>query len=401
MGATRATTTTTAPVAACAARGGWAALGLLLTAVVLTLGACTADPGAGGPGTTGGEPGAGDDAAESPGDGAPGTPADGTGEAEGDGVGGAAADEGPLTVYSGRNEELVGPLFAAFTDSTGIEVNVRYGDSAELAATILEEGERSPADVYFAQDAGALGALADEDRLARLPGALLEPVEARFRSTDDTWVGVSGRARTVVFHTGTLTRDDVPDSVLDLTDERWAGRVGWAPTNGSFQAFVTAMRVELGDERTRDWLEGMVANDARAYDNNMAIVEAVGRGEIELGLANHYYLYRFLEEDPGFEADNAFLGGGDVGGLVNVAGVGVLATTEQPAAAEELVAFLLSEEAQRHFSQETYEYPLVQGIPADDRLPPLEEITTPDLDLADLEDLRGTLELLRQAGTLS
>jgi iron(III) transport system substrate-binding protein len=311
----------------------------------------------------------------------------------------AEPDE-PLTVYSGRTEELVGPLFERFTDSTGTEVEVRYGDTAELAATILEEGDRSPADVYFAQDAGALGALAAQGRLATLPDDLLEPVEARFRATDGAWVGVSGRARTVVYHTDTLSREDVPPSVLDLTDERWRGRVGWAPTNGSFQAFVTAMRVELGDDATREWLEGMIANDVRSYENNMAIVEATGRGEIELGLVNHYYLYRFLEEDPGLAADNAFLEGGDVSSLVNVAGAGVLTTTDQPAAAQSLVAFLLSEDAQRHFSEETFEYPLVTGIPADDRLPPLDSIENPDLDLSDLEDLRGTLELLRQTGAL-
>lgn len=313
---------------------------------------------------------------------------------------GAGDEEGPLTIYSGRNEDLVGPLLEQFTEETGIEVEVRYGDTAELAATILEEGQNSPADVFFGQDAGALGALRDQGILAELPAETLDKVEERFRATDGTWVGVSGRSRVLAYNTETLSEDDVPDSVLDLTDEQWSGRVGWAPTNGSFQAFVTAMRVELGDEATGQWLEDMLANDVQVYDGNTAIVEAVSRGEIDLGLVNHYYLYRYLAEDPDFPVANAFLPGGDVGSLVNVAGVGILTTTDQPSAAEEFVAFLLSDTAQEYFRDETVEYPLVAGIEADERLPALESIETPDLDLSDMSDLQGTLELLRTTGVL-
>lgn len=313
----------------------------------------------------------------------------------------APADGDPLTVYSGRNEELVGPLLDQFTAATGIPVEIRYGDTAELAATILEEGESSPADVYFAQDAGALGALRAEGRLAELDGELLDRVEDGFKATDGTWVGVSGRARTIVYNTEEVTDEEVPSSVLELTDDTYAGRVGWAPTNGSFQAFVTAMRAELGDAETAAWVEGMIANDVSVYENNTAIVEAVGRGEIAFGLVNHYYLYRYLDEDPSFPAANGFLPGGDVGALVNVAGAGVLTTTDQPEEAEAFISYLLTDESQEYFSTETFEYPLVAGIPADDRLPALDEIETPDLDLSDLDDLQGTLELLRESGALT
>lgn len=312
-----------------------------------------------------------------------------------------AEASGPITVYSGRNEELVGPLLDAFSEDTGIEVLVRYGDTAELAATILEEGGNTPADVYFAQDAGALGALRSEGLLAPLPSDLLEAVEPRFRASDDTWVGVSGRSRVLVYNTEALDVEEVPASVLDLTDEQWRGRIGWAPTNGSFQAFVTAMQVEMGEDATRGWVEGMLANDVQQYQNNTAIVEATARGEVDLGLVNHYYLYRFLEEDPSFTAGNAFLDGGDIGALVNVAGVGVLATSSQQPAAIELVEYLLSESSQRYFATETFEYPLARGVPADDRLPALESIETPDLDLSDLADLQSTLELLRTSGALN
>jgi iron(III) transport system substrate-binding protein len=312
-----------------------------------------------------------------------------------------AQPEDTVVVYSGRSEELVGPLIEQFSEDTGIDVQVRYGDTAELAAQILTEGENSPADVYFAQDAGALGALAREEMLTELPSEALERVEERFRSPEGVWVGISGRARVVAYNTDRVDESELPDTIFGFTDPEWQGRIGWAPTNGSFQSFVTAMRVELGDDTTREWLEGMVGNGARVYENNTAIVEATGRGEIDLGLVNHYYLYRFLAEDPAFAADNAFLPGGDVGALVNVAGAGILETTDQPAAAREFVAFLQSDEAQQYFSEETFEYPLVSGVAADEQLPPLATIETPDLDLSDLDELEATLELLRQTGALS
>ena len=307
---------------------------------------------------------------------------------------------GPLTVYSGRNEELVGHLFSEFTEETGIEVRVRYGDTAELAATILEEGEASPADLYFAQDAGALGALEDEGRFATLPDDVVELVDEVFRSREGSWTGITGRVRVLAYNTDRLTEDEVPDGVFDLTDEQWQGRVGWAPTNGSFQAFVTAMRVVHGEDETRAWLEGMLDNDPAVFENNTAIVEGVSRGEVDLGLTNHYYLYRFLAEDPEFNVDNKYLPG-DVGGLVNIAGIGVLSSSEHQEAAFELVRFLLAEDTQAYFGQvaDALEFPLRDGIDSP-QLPTTEEIDPPDVDLSNLEDLRGTLELLQDVGAI-
>ncbi len=304
-----------------------------------------------------------------------------------------------LTVYSGRSEELVGPMLDEFADEAGVEVEVRYGDTAEMAATILEEGDNSPADVFFGQDAGALGALKVEGRLIELPDDVLGRVDERFADPEGQWVGTSGRARVIGYNTEALAEEELPDSILDLAEPEWEGRLGWAPTNGSFQAHVTALRAELGDEVTAEWVEGLAENGA-AYENNTAIVEALGRGEVEVGLVNHYYLYRFLEEDPGFPVDNAFLTGADIGNLVNIAGVGVLDTADDPEVSFELARFLLTEEAQAYFSEEVFELPVVAGVARDERIPAIEEIDTPDLDLSDLEDLEGTLELLRDAGAL-
>ncbi len=313
----------------------------------------------------------------------------------------APAGEQKLIVYSGRSETLIGPLLEQFSKDTGIAVEPRYGDTAELAATILEEGENSPADIFFAQDAGALGALGAAGRLTPLPQSLLDRVEPRFRSAEGNWVGISGRARVVVYNTAKLKESDLPASVTGFVDPQWKGRVGWAPTNGSFQSFVTALRQVLGDDAARAWLEGMIANETKVYERNAAIVQAVAAGEIDVGFVNHYYLYQLQRESGNtLQAANYYPPQGDVGALINIAGVGVLKSSSQAELAERFVDYMLSEAAQRYFAEQTFEYPLIQGVQPDSRLKPLSEIQTPNLDLNRLSDLEGTLQLLQDVGAL-
>lgn len=313
----------------------------------------------------------------------------------------APAAPGKLVLYSGRNENLVGPLIAQYRQDHGVDIEVRYADTAELAATILEEGRNSPADIFFAQDAGALGALAAAGVFLPLPAEILEQAPPAFRGGAGDWVGLSGRARVLVYNTLLVQPEDLPADVWALTGPEWQGRVGWAPTNGSFQAFITALRLLEGEERARAWLEGMIANGAQPFANNTAIVEATGRGEIAVGLVNHYYLFRFLKEQgESFPARNYFFSGGGAGAMINVAGAGVLATSKNQAAALDLLRFLLSPPAQGYFAAETNEYPLVGGVPLHPALPPLSELATPALDLSDLSDLQGTLELLQDTGAL-
>jgi iron(III) transport system substrate-binding protein len=310
--------------------------------------------------------------------------------------------DGPLTVYSGREEELVAPLFEQFTEETGIEVEVRYGDSAELAATIAEEGGNSPADVFFAQDPGSLGAV--QSQLEVLPGAILDRVDHRFRDPEGRWIGTSGRSRVVVYNTDAVSEEDVPDSVLELTEARWEGRVGVAPTNASFQAFVTAMRLSQGDDATRRWLVDLKANGARSYEKNTPIVEAVAAGEIDLGLVNHYYLYVVLAEQPQAPVANHFLRAGDPGALVSVAGAGVLESSDDSEDAERFVEFLVSDAGQRFYVEdaEEAEYPLVSGIEPKEGLPPLDELHGADVDLARFgAEHEATIELLRETGFLT
>ena len=308
---------------------------------------------------------------------------------------------GRLTIYSGRQEELITSLLEDFSDETGVGVDVRYGDSADLALLIDEEGDRSPADVFLSQSPGAVGFLDAEDRLEKLPASVLDEVEPRFRSGDGRWVGISGRVRVLVYNTETVSPADLPQSVFDLTDARYRGDVGIAPTNASFQDFVTAMRELAGDDQTRAWLEGMEANDSPTYANNIAIVEAVGRGEIPFGLVNHYYNEEVLAEDPDAPSANHLFPNGDIGSLVLVTAAAVLDTAgDRQDDAERLVRFLLSREAQKFYAQETLEYPLAAGVePVVEDLPALSEIQSPELDLSSLGgQLTRTKELIEQSG---
>lgn len=305
---------------------------------------------------------------------------------------------GSLVVYSGRSEELVGPLIERFEAASGITVEVRYGDTAEMAAQILEEGDNSPADVFFGQDAGALGALAAEGRLVELSDEQLALVPDGLKDDEGRWVGTSARARVVVYNTDELTEADLPDSILDFTDPAWKGRLGWAPTNGSFQAFVTALRVLEGEDGARAWLEGIKANEPAVFDGNSAIVEAVGAGEIDAGFVNHYYAFELKATNPDLAVANKLFGGGDPGGLVNVAGGGILDTASHTREASEFIDFLLAEDAQTYFAETTFEIPLVEGVDPVEGVPTLEELTLPDLDLNQLDDLAGTLALLTELG---
>jgi iron(III) transport system substrate-binding protein len=310
-------------------------------------------------------------------------------------------EEGDITVYSGRQEDLVENLFEQFEEDTGITVDVRYGDSAELAATIAEEGENTPADVFFAQDAGSLGSVGAEGLLEELPARTLEEVDERWRDPEGHWVGTSGRARVVAYNTEALSEEELPDSIWDYADPAWRGRLGVPATNASFQAMVTAMRLESGDDRTREWLEAIAANEPRIFENNVAALEAVAAGEIDAAFVNHYYLYGLLKEDPDAPVANHYLAPGDAGSLVNAAGVGILRTTDRPAMAQELVDYLLGP-GQDYFATETDEYPLAADVSPEAELPPLDSLHGPDLELGAFgPELEATLEMLDSVGLTS
>lgn len=309
-------------------------------------------------------------------------------------------DSADLTVYSGRIADLMGPLFNQFEQETGVKVKVRYGDSAEVAGAALEEGDKPRADVLLVQDAGNIGQVSKSGRLTTLDAGVVDKVPTQFRSVDNHWVGLSGRARVVAYNTDKVREDQLPPEITGFSDPRWKGRLAWAPTNGSFQAFITAFRVMEGDAAAEAWLRGVKANEAKVFPNNVAILDAVGRGEVDTGFVNHYYLYRARAEGQAGKAENKYYGAGDPGGLVNVSAAGILRGAKHPVAARRLVEFLLSDNAQRYFADKTFELPVVPTVQADPALPPITALARPEVDLARLEDAKGTVDLLTRLGVL-
>jgi iron(III) transport system substrate-binding protein len=304
-----------------------------------------------------------------------------------------------LTVYSGRSEELVKDLFTAFTTETGISVDARYGDSGEMAALLLTEGSSSPADVFFSQDAGALGAV--ENLFAELPEQSLSNVDSQYSAASGKWVGVTGRVRVVVYNPSLAPTP--PTTIDGLLDPQWSGKIGFAPTNASWQSFVTALRILRGEEAAEKWLTAFAKNKPVAFEKNGAVRDAVNTGEVSLGLVNHYYLLEKIaaEGASAVTAKNQFMAAGDVGGLVNVAGVGILASAKHSGAAQKFIDFLQSETAAEYFRTKTWEYILTKGATQAEGIPAFADLKAPSINLSDLKSLDVTQELLQKVGLLT
>jgi len=305
----------------------------------------------------------------------------------------------PLVIYSGRSESLVDAIIQQFSQATGIEVEVKYAGTSQLAATLLEEGSNSPADIFFAQDPGGLGAV--EGMMSPLTDRILSRVPDWARSPQAKWVGLSGRARTVVYNPERVSEDELPDDIWGFVNPEWKDRIGWAPTNASFQTMVTAMRALWGQEKTTQWLEDVQTNSPTIYPKNTPQVAAVAAGEIDVGMVNHYYLFRFLaEEGEDFPARNYHPRAGGPGATVMVAGAGILDSSDNRDAAEKFLEFMLSRVGQQYFAGQTFAYPLVEGVKVPHVLVPLDEINHPSIPLQDLKDREGTQKLLRETGVL-
>ena len=302
-------------------------------------------------------------------------------------------DDG-ITLYSGRSESLIQPIIDDFSEATGIDVNIKYGDTAELALLIEEESNagRVEADVYISQSPGAMGFV--DDDLAQLPQATLDLVDPGTRDDDGRWVGLSGRQRVLVYNTDNVDPSTLPDSIFDLVaDDSFRGQIGVAGGNGSFQDFVTAMRFTEGEDVAAQFLADLDALDPVPYANNNAIVTAVGRGEVEVGLVNHYYNFRALAENPDTPSANHVFAVGDPGATLIVTAAAIIDGSDKVDDATQLIDFLLSSEGQQYFAEETFEYPLAPGVPTAGNVPPTE---FGDVGSIDLDELEGGLEQTRQ-----
>jgi iron(III) transport system substrate-binding protein len=320
----------------------------------------------------------------------------------GDDAAGSEPGDKKLTVYSGRNEALIKPLLDKFSKATGVKVEARYGSSSQMATQLLEEGSRSPAEVFLSQDAGALGAVNKKGLLAALPAEVTAKVPTQYRARDGKWTGVTARSRVLVHNPALIPADKLPASVFDLTGPAWKGKVALAPGNASFQAFVTAVRVQHGEAKAKEFLTALKANEPQLLASNIAIVEAVDAGKVPVGLVNHYYLGEIARErGTTAEKMNAklhFFAPGDSGAMVNVSGVGVLTRSATDPDVRTFLDYVLGTEAQTWFAQQLFEYPVIGGAPAPAYVPALADLKAPAVDLNDLETLDASVALIKETG---
>jgi iron(III) transport system substrate-binding protein len=306
-----------------------------------------------------------------------------------------------ITLYSGRIPAAIGPAVDSYEAKANRDVQVRFAETADLAATLVEEGDASPADVFFAQEPGAIAAVAEAGLLTKLPRDILGRVEPRFRDPEGRWVGITGRARVIAYNRDVVERSELPPSPFGLTAPEWQGRVGWSPASSSMQEYVTALRAKYGDERTKQWLGEMVDNGAVAFPDNVTIRDAIAKGEIDVGLINHYYVAQAIAaEGPDYPVAVYFPPGG-LGSLMLLTSVGVLESSDRKDEAFAFVRSLLSEHSQAFFTSSSKEYPLARGVEPDPSLSvPVGKIPVSDSSLVDLKEIQGTIELMQESGAL-
>jgi iron(III) transport system substrate-binding protein len=315
----------------------------------------------------------------------------------------ASSSGGSVTIFSGRTENLIEPVLDAFACETGIEVAVRWGSSTDLALLVAEEGDRSAADVFLSRSPGPVGFLESEGLLGTIDSQVLDLVSSDNRSASDTWVGFSGRKRVLVYNEDMLDVGELPSSVFELTDERYRGQVAIPANNGSFVDWFTVFRDQHGTDVATQWLDDMVANDAQFYANNRAIVEAAGRGQIEMGLVNHYYNYQEqIAQGDDHRAENHNFADDDIGSLLIITAAAIVDGSENADEANQLLDYLLSAPVQTYFSEETFEYPLAAGIEPAEILPPL---TALEIGSVDFDALGGgfqeTTAIIEASGILN
>jgi iron(III) transport system substrate-binding protein len=334
--------------------------------------------------------------------------------------------EDELVVYSGRSQGLVDPLVEDFKEQTGINIEVRYGNDAELLAVMSEEGDQSPADIYWANTTGALANASQEGKLVSLPDSLTSK-PASYTSSSGEWIPVTVRFRTLAYNSNEVDEADLPESVMDIPSlEQFDGRIGWTPTYSSFYDFMTSMRLIKGDDVAMEWLEGMKKLSPKSYSSNTPMLQALAGGEIDVALTNHYYILRMkygssgnqsADTDTDSDSDTSMEAGdfeagsmvetyhfaeGDVGNLAMVTGAAQLATAEDPEKAQQFLSFLLSQQAQKFAAESVHEYPVIRDVELPDYMLDAEDAfeLSPEYDYEQLKQLEGTLNMLREAGLI-
>ncbi len=319
------------------------------------------------------------------------------------GCGGSSSSSGgTLTLYSAQHEQMTNALAKAFEKKTGATVRVRFGEDEGLANQIAQEGAASPADVFLTENTPPLELLSEKGLLAKVSGATLAQVPARYNSPSGRWTGIAARETVLIYNPKMIATGQLPASILDLSKSEWKGKLAIAPSEPDFVPIVSAIDKLDGRATTTRWLEGFAAN-AKRYNDNEGIVAAVEDGQVAAGVINHYYWYEQVAEVGRSKVHSKlyYFAHKDPGALVNISGAGALKSSKDPALAQKFLAFLVSREGQSVMTRSgDWEYPLNAGVAPPPGLVPFGRLDPPDVGPADLGDGSAPLELMQRAGLL-
>jgi iron(III) transport system substrate-binding protein len=312
------------------------------------------------------------------------------------------SDDGPsIVVYNAQHEQLLDEIAPKFTERTGIDVELRNGSDPEMAAQLIQEGDASPADVFLTENSPAMAAVEREGLFARLDPKAVEPIPQQYKPTSGDWTGFVARSTVLVSNTSMVDESDLPDSIMDLADPKYAGMISFSPTGADFQAIVAAVLDLEGEQKTREWLAGLKANGT-VYDGNNVVLESVNAGESAIGIIYHYYWYRDQAESGENSDDTAlyFFGNQDPGAFLSVSGAGVLASSDHPKEAQQFVEYLTSKEGQQALADSyAMEYPLNPAVTLGPPVKPFSELEPPEVNVSDLDGDK-VVDLLTEAGFL-
>jgi iron(III) transport system substrate-binding protein len=314
----------------------------------------------------------------------------------------ACGDDGPyITVYNAQHEELIAEVAPLFEEETGIEVKLRSGSDLELANQLVQEGDASPADVFLTENSPAMSLVDNAGLFTKVDQETLDLIPPEYVPANRNWIGFMGRSTVAMYNTDALSDEDMPDSILDFADPEWDGRISYSPTGADFQAIVSAVLELEGEQATREWLDGLAENGTE-YDGNDVVLESVDSGEVDAGIAYHYYWYRDQKE-AGEHSDSSelhFFDGQDPGAFVSVSGAGVLASSDKQTNAQKFVNFLAGEEGQQAIADSyALEYPLNPDVSLDPPVKPFTELEPPQIDVATLNS-EPVIDLMQEEGLL-
>lgn len=304
-----------------------------------------------------------------------------------------------LLIYNGQHKQTGAAAAAAFKKATGVNVQLRKGSSSQLANLIMEEGGKSPADIFYSEETPSLAALSQKGLLARIDPSTIASLPGNYHSKKDDWIALSARVRVVAYNKARLKPADLEPSILNYATQRWAGKVGFVPTSGAFQEQIVAIVKLNGREATLKWLQGL-KKYGKVYNNNSAALNGVERGEVEAALINNYYWYALAKEKGVENMKSAlnYVGHKDAGALITFSGIGILKSSPKQKLAQQFVAYLASAQGQEAIINDVAEYPVNASIKSPFDLRPFNSLNPPDVSPADLGDAHEAIELLREAG---